>query len=173
MGAVEKWRAIQGFEGRYEVSDLGNVRSLDWRGEIGPSKLVRSYRGRPLTLSVGTGGYLMVRLNDRRMHSVHRLVLAAFVGPCPLGCEGAHFDGVKSNNRLDNLRWATPVENAADRDRHGSTLRGNDHPAAILSSPQVAEIRAARGIVSQRQVARKYGISQGHVSDIQAGRFWS
>lgn len=105
----ERWLPVPGWEGLYEVSDLGRVRSLDR-----PNGL----RGRVRVLSVGSHGYLDVGLCDggvRRTRLVHRLVLEAFVGPCPEGQEACHADSDRTNNRLSNLRWDTTKANAADR----------------------------------------------------------
>jgi hypothetical protein len=66
---------------------------------------------------------LMVAFQVDRRHFtayVHRLVLKAFVGPCPEGMEGCHWDGDACNNKLDNLRWATHAENVEDSIRHGT-----------------------------------------------------
>ena len=102
----ETWRAVPGYEGRYEVSDHGRVRSL-LRG------LMHPWHG---------FGYPMVRLYDGAYKNmrVHRLVLMAFVGPCPEGMEACHNDGDRANARLSNLRWDTHAANIEDRKGHGN-----------------------------------------------------
>lgn len=75
-----------------------------------------------------TRGYMHVKVplgeaGSSRMVSTHRLVLEAFVGPCPQGCVCAHRNGKKTDNRLSNLRWATPAENEADKIMHGTSSR--------------------------------------------------
>jgi hypothetical protein len=118
---VEQWRPVIGFEELYEVSDLGRVRSL-------PRKVKRRFvyatlNGKVLRPFPNNQGYLQVTLvgeGQRRKLLVHRMVLAAFTGPCPQGMEGCHEDGDHLNNRLDNLRWDTPKKNHADRVRHGT-----------------------------------------------------
>lgn len=132
---TENWRAVPEWNGFYEVSDQGKVRSLDRvvvartpRGDIG----TRAYRGRILTLAKGKRGYLHVALSapGRRQESnVHALVALAFLGPCPAGLQVCHDDGVKSNNRLGNLRYDTPANNAADKVRHGTHTFGPAHHA--------------------------------------------
>lgn len=114
--AVERWVPIPGHEG-YEVSDLGHLRSLDRVIHCRNGKRLRR-RGQPLR-RWQERGYWMVRLGSGRQWAVHRLVLTAFVGPCPDGMEGCHNDGDPSNARLSNLRWDTPRENAQDVIRHG------------------------------------------------------
>ena len=120
--AIENWKPVVGFEGAYEVSDRGRVFSLPrrtrhWRG----GTVARG--GKMLALAVGEAGYPLVSLGrDGRIsqHLVHRLVLEAFVGPCPKGMECCHEDGVRTNNRLSNLRWDTRKANHADAIRHGT-----------------------------------------------------
>lgn len=124
---MEKWRPVIGFEGLYEVSDEGRVRSLP--------RVVPHRSGGRLTLSgrvlVGsrraTRGYPMVNLwKDNTQHAryVHALVLEAFVGPRPASADACHADGSVDNNRLTNLRWGSRSENMADAIRHGTTTRG-------------------------------------------------
>lgn len=106
--SVEIWKAVMGFEGVYEVSDTGRVK----RVAPGPG----TYVGRILSPMTDRKGYLYVRL-DGRIQRIHRLVLAAFVGPSELLVR--HLDGNPQNNALENIRYGTPIENSADRIAHG------------------------------------------------------
>jgi hypothetical protein len=120
--SVENWRAVVGFEGLYEVSDLGHVRSLNRIVNSFPG-LTRVAQGRLMRLQPRRSGHLCVGLcrdGRRRLVNVHRLVLEAFVGPCPDGMECCHNDGDATNNRVENLRWDTRSENFLDRGRHGT-----------------------------------------------------
>jgi len=114
----EHWRPVVGHEGRYKVSDLGRVRSVDRIDSRGN----RAW-GRVLAPDVTASGHLRVALcvdGKARRHFVHRLVLAAFVGPRPDGMEACHNDGDPKNNVVGNLRWDTKSANARDRRRHGT-----------------------------------------------------
>lgn len=114
---AEKWRAVPGFEGRYEVSTLGRVRSLDRFDSIG-----RRVTGRIMKPTTDRDGYANVDLRNgygRRSAQVHRLVLEAFVGPCPAKMQCCHGNGNPADNRLVNLRWGTSKENMRDRSLHG------------------------------------------------------
>lgn len=107
-----------GYEGTYEVSNLGQVRSLSR-----PDSWGRPVRGRALSPDAGSGGHLRVKLTRNgvsRRFFIHRLVLAAFVGPRPEGMEACHNDGNPTNNIVSNLRWDTKSANAQDRRRHGT-----------------------------------------------------
>jgi hypothetical protein len=114
MNAAEQWRPILGWEGLYEVSNEGRVRSCEGR------------RQRPIVLvPLKTDkGYLRANLyapgGRKERRTIHRAVLEAFVGPCPEGQQGCHNDGDRTNNRLENLRWDTPAGNSRDKLLHGT-----------------------------------------------------
>ena len=120
----EMWKPVPGFEGAYEVSDHGRVRSKDrikkyvrrdqYSGR--DLEIVRHHKGRVLRPGPKKSGHLTVVLGRRMAGGagsvqVHALVLNAFVGPCPPNHEALHGDGSSANNRLDNLRWGTRSEN--------------------------------------------------------------
>lgn len=180
---LEEWRPVVGYEGFYEVSNLGRVRGVDrvlmvpnrW-GSIGP----RRWPGRLLKQTVDRGKHAYGRLQVKLCNGgerqptrlVHHLVMEAFVGPRPHGMEVAHNDGNPANNDLRNLRYATPAENTADKERHGTVLRGDAVATAKLKRDEVTEIRGMRGKATVYEVAAQFGISIAHVSRIQNGKRW-
>lgn len=117
MSEVE-WRPIPEWEGFYEVSNDGQVRSLarfNRRGIAVPSRMRRTSKAQ-------AGGYPTVSLcldGAKFQRTVHRLVMLAFVGECPTGLEVLHSDGDPENNRLSNLSYGTHAENNRDIVRHG------------------------------------------------------
>lgn len=114
----EQWRSIPGWEGQYDVSDRGRVRS--WKNYSTPAPRI-------LRAGVSGDGYLTVRLSrsgDAPTFHLHRLVLLAFVGPLPDEAVTRHLDGDPTNNRLDNLQYGTPGENIRDAVRHGTYRNG-------------------------------------------------
>lgn len=118
---IERWRAVVGYEGAYEVSNLGRVRSVARTD-------ARGHRQEGMLLKIGRHprGYEQIRLyraGQGESKKVHHLVLEAFVGPMPNGMEGCHRNGVRHDNRIGNLRWDTVRENANDRMRHHPTCR--------------------------------------------------
>lgn len=117
----ETWRPIKGHRDRYEVSSLGNVRSLDVT-IVQPAKCgstaTHTYRGKLLKPNRHGNGYLFVNLAGKQV-SVHRLVATAFI-PNPMGKEQVnHKDGNKANNTVDNLEWCTASENTRHAVQNG------------------------------------------------------
>lgn len=118
----EIWKPVVGYESSYEVSDLGNVRSLD-RIITTKSGVNKRRKGQPLKPIVLKIGYCAVNISG--MKYVHRLVLEAFVGECPDGMETCHKNGIRTDNRLENLYWGTSSENSHDIVRHGNHWLNN------------------------------------------------
>ena len=118
-----KWLPVPEFGGYYEVSNLGEVRSMTRKVSYG-RHFSAFYVGRTLKQFSNKKGYACVKLSVqgvRRTAYVHALVLQAFVGKRPITKERSeirHLDGDKTNNTLANLVYGTVVENAADRVKH-------------------------------------------------------
>ena len=111
---MEQWRDIPGFEGRYQVSDQGRVRSVDRHVRLvtrqGGEMFVLK-RGRQLQPGRCRSGHVSVAIGRGNSRMVHQLVLEAFVGPCPEKHEVLHLNHVPHDNRLENLRYGTRSEN--------------------------------------------------------------
>ncbi|WP_373234004.1 NUMOD4 motif-containing HNH endonuclease [Mycobacterium marinum] len=126
-GTPEQWCPVVGYEGVYEVSDHGRVRSID---RVVPSNRpgkTRLSKGQIMTgFALADTGHQIVWLSREGRRSgrlIHRLVLEAFVGPCPPGMESCHRNDISSDNRLTNLRWDTRSGNQLDAVRNG--IHGN------------------------------------------------
>jgi len=174
----EQWQPVVGYEGIYEVSDQGRFRSLDRVDASGARRKGRVIAGRD-----NGCGYLRVALcvNGKQVTAkLHRLVLEAFVGPCPKGMEACHFpDRDRANNRLENLRWDTRSQNQKDSIKHGTRYdpsletRGESHPFAKLKEKEVREIRGRRAAgESIKTLAREFGVHRNHVSKVARGFAW-
>lgn len=161
---IEIWKAIPGYDGHYEASNLGRVRSLD-RVSAG-----RRYKGRVLRSNpAATGGYLMVTLyldGASEPLYVHAAVLLAFVGERPAGAQACHYDGNAKNNLVTNLRWDTRSANMKDAVRHGTIPSGEDCRFAKLTNREVEDIRRLYDHynVTQRSLARQFNVTQATVS---------
>lgn len=118
----EKWLPVVGYEGRYEVSNYGRVRSLCWRGGSSLQQRDKS-RSRPMRPQKSTTGYRYVTLHkdgSRRNKLIHQLVARAFIGLPSEDQEVRHLDGTRTNNRVENLMWGTRSENIYDAVAHGT-----------------------------------------------------
>lgn len=171
---TEVWRPVVGFEGFYAVSDQGRLKSVQ-RTRIGKSGKVVPIHEKFIGSESKQSGYVLARLHRGgvvyRTASVQSLVLESFVGPRPAGCDICHSDGTRSNNRLSNLRYDSPTENARDRDLHGRTVRGEKHYCARLNEQVVRDIRSETTL-SARGWARKLGVTDTSVLKAKHGRTW-
>lgn len=174
----EEWRPVLGYEGRYEVSNLGRVRS--WLVAGRPLKKAPEKRAStPAVLNYGNVkkfGYVFVNLrkdSHYKSKSIAELVLEAFICPRPHGLFAAHWDGCGSNNRLDNLRWATRSENERDKRRHGKAPIGVNHHNAKLTEQSVRAIRCSyRNMEKVAALARHYSVSTAAIYDVIRRRTW-
>lgn len=162
----EAWRDIPGYEGYYQASTLGKIRSLDrivmqknrWGTE---TKTIR--KGRILGAIKTNGGYLRVTLTvgeNRELIRIHSLIMLTFVGIRPV-CELVrHLDGNPKNNNLENLAYGTPRANVIDVYRYGR-LNG------VLTLNQVLEIRdLLKSGVSYSDIAWLYGVCKSNIGMI-------
>lgn len=165
---AEEWRPVVGYEGLYSVSNLGRVR----RDRAGGRYRAGAIRAIVLNIH-GYPQAVLYRENVNKTFTVHGLVAAAFIGPRPDGYEVNHLNGVKTDNRAENLEYATHAQNM----RHtietlGKRYDGDHCPNAKLTASQVIAIRAAyrEGNRTQRDLAREFDVTQGNISRIVTRR---
>lgn len=173
----ERWLAVPGFEGRYEVSDMGRVRSLD-RVLCNRVGVWRRLPGRVLKPAMRSG-HSAVRLYkdaDPWFVAVHQLVLMTFVGPCPPGKEGCHGPDGALDNRLSNLRWDTHSANMLDRNKDGTCHNRNRTHCSLghrLAPPNITgwylkqDLRKCLACHRAR-ANRYYAESNGRVFDFES-----
>ena len=136
---AERWKPVTGYEGIYEVSNHGRVRSVDRTVTRSDGRVCRR-KGKILRTTPNQDGYPRANLSTQgksQVRHVHALVAEAFIGPRPDGVDVCHGDGDPANNRLDNLRYGTRSENMLDAVRHGT-----DHNAAKTHCPRGHELSA-------------------------------
>lgn len=169
---TERWLPVVGFEGKYEVSDLGRVRSLDRiEHAIKAGKpYTRSLRGKILKIIPKDNGYQQVNLGRDNPQQVHTLILTTFVGPKPAGEECRHLNGIKAENVLTNLKWGTPLENSNDAVLHGVKPRGEKIGNSKLKEPDVCSVRSSEE--PTRVLAAVLGVAKSTVIRARNKRTW-
>ena len=168
----EVWKPIPEFGWVYEVSNKGRVRSMACGGKTG-SNLPRTF---PRVMSPGPDkdGYLKLSLysgpGKRVTRRVARLVLEAFVGPCPAGCEASHIDGINTNDALPNLGWETTTKNNRRRE-HGTMPLGESHYNSKLTQAQVKRIRHLARMLAG-ELGDEMGVGKETVMAVIEGKTW-
>lgn len=176
----EIWRPVVGYEGNYEVSSLGRIRSVE-RVVYRRSKLGKSCplfaKSKLRLFGQNWAGYQMVNLSvsgSVRNIAVHRLVAKAFCENPHGNPQVDHKDGNNKNNRSDNLEWVTGLENMRRSFRRGHYIpRGEQSPHAVLSERDVRLIRALNGVLTKKQIGDTYGVTESNIYAIISRRSWA
>jgi hypothetical protein len=174
---TEIWKAIPEYEGLYEASSDGRIRSVDRVVKTFSARGNRAAnlhrKGKVLALNVGPHGYLLACLSKdgaAKTRRVNVLVCAAFHGPRPTDdLQACHNNGNKNDNRAANLRWDTAKANQADRVQHGTALAGEDIGSSRLTKADVEAIRASRTFSDLRGVS----VSKTHYYRVKRGLSWA
>lgn len=160
---IEIWKDIPEYEGLYQVSNLGRVKSLWFEREkiLKPKETTRRY----LRIALFKEG-------EEKSFPVHRLVMLAFVGPSNLQVN--HKNGIKSDNKLENIEYCTRSENMIHAYAAGLKIpiKGEKHYASKLTRSCAERIKYGHQGVSQKEIAEIYGISLCTVSRIRSGKKW-
>lgn len=165
----EIWRVIPDFP-HYAVSTLGNVK------RVVDGKTSKAVVGKIMRTG-NTNGYRTIGLRKEGKtitQYVHTLVLTTFEQsrPSPKH-QAAHNNGDASDNRLENLRWALPVENTSDKYKHGTILYGENHQNAKLTVDVVRKIRELRKCgMFYRDIGRLFGLTAGYCCLVVQGKRW-
>ena len=158
----EIWKPVVGYEGHYQVSNFGRVKSIKFGKEIILKQNIRR-------------GYYYVCLSKNgiaKNYFVHRLVAQAFL-PNPDNLPQVnHKDEDKTNNNVTNLEWCTKEENQNHAVRTNLMQHGEDRPSAKLKESDVLEIYKLKGIMKASDIANKYGVSKNTINCILRGSKW-
>lgn len=178
----EIWKVIPEFND-YEVSNLGNIRSLDRVKKINSSNQFNQFqfeiklKGINLKKQIDKDGYYYVKLRkNSQQHKffIHQLVMITFVGKPDTDQQVRHLDGNNINNNLNNLKYGTAKENANDRELHGHTLRGSqtfqskiDEELAVIIKKNIKS-----KCLKRKEFCEKYNVSVNIYKDIQRNKTW-
>lgn len=165
---MEMWASVKGCEDYYEVSTFGRVKRVK---AVSPT-----WSGRILTPVIDGCGYERVKLSinsKMQTRKVHRLVLAAFVGES--GLEVNHKNGVRNDNRLENLEYLTHAENIAYSSKvlKNFNNKGTANPRATINSDIAREMRSLAPFMRRADIASRFGVKKSLVDDVVLGRCWA
>lgn len=175
MSTEIEWKDIPGYEGLYQVSDGGEVKSLQ--------RVVIRKNGRrmPVTESmvsqiIDSSGYRSIclhRSGKRSTARIHKLVAIVFIGDCQAKAEVNHKNGIKTDNRLSNLEYCTRSENVQHAYDTHLTPKGEEHYCAKLNWDKVRQIRSMRTTgLSYSELARLFNVSPGSILCIVKIKTW-
>lgn len=170
----EIWKDIPGYEGSYQVNNFGIIKSLSRLTDHGKyGKFIM--KGRILKPKKHNG-YMIVslRLNNKTVTaSIHKLVALAFIeNPENKPCVN-HINGIKDDNRMENLEWCTYKENMSHAVKTGlNNMKGTNHHKAKLNDNDIRTIRKSRNKISQSKLGEMFNVSQQHINKIMTGKRW-
>jgi hypothetical protein len=161
------WKDVIGYEGLYQVSNLGNVKSLG-------NKFSR--KERLLKLSFQSKGYLTVVLQKdakRKMVLVHRIVAEHFIHNVESKPQINHIDGNKTNNAIENLEWVSHRENLNHAIKNNLTLKGEENRNSKLKDVDVIKIHSLlqKGTTT-KELSETYNVSYSTIDSIRTNRYW-
>lgn len=172
----EAWRPVVGYEGLYEVSNLGRIKTcpklipnlLTGGDSLRRPKIMKTARDK-------SGHHHLSFTKDGVKKNVflHHAVARAFLGPCPDGKLTLHQKDDRDNNRAASLYYGSSLHNGRDMVINGGSSRCEDHHAATLTEEGVRQILNLRGKITQAEIARRFGTTVSAVSHIHHGWSWT
>jgi len=171
---MEVWKDIKGYEGFYQVSNLGQVKRLKTKvkGKLNSIRTLPERINKPRMQN----GYLSVALQNMNRINIklHRLVALHFIPNPENKPEINHIDGNKKNNRVDNLEWCTRKENMIHASKNGlvSKIKGEQSKNSKLTRKQVIDIKYNTEFLNNKQIALIYGVTHDCIWKIKAGINW-
>jgi hypothetical protein len=170
----EIWKDVNGYEGYYQVSNIGNVRSLDRPSTSPVNKIELGTQLKP-SIKRGYSCVVLQKDGERKHTSIHRIVAQAFICNRENKPQVNHINGVKSDNRAKNLEWATSSENIQHAYKTGLSISrtGQRHHFSKLKKEDIPLIRSLFGSLSSKVIGARFGVSRGCIDSIKYGITWN
>jgi hypothetical protein len=177
MERIEEWRDIKGYEGHYQVSNIGRIKSI--------ARIVESRKGvflnkkeRILIPFKNQDGYLKYKLSKNgveKSFASHRLVAAEFIDNPFYKPQVNHINGIKDDNWVGNLEWVTSSENVVHSLKNNLKIpqKGSEHGMSKLTEIQVLEIRRIGRTKTLKEIAKIYNVDSTLISLILLNKIWN
>jgi hypothetical protein len=175
----EIWKDIKGYEGIYQISNKGRVRSLD--RTINTKNGTRNKLGVIRSSYVNDTGYTVVALTvnkKRKVYSIHRLIGIHFIPNPENKITINHKNGIKTDNRIENLEWNTYKENNLHAFANGlmpkpKPKKGEKSPVSKLKDMDIPVIRRLKETMTHEKIAKMYRVNKSTIKAVISRRNWS
>ncbi len=170
----ETWKDIKGYEGFYQISNLGRVKSLKRKAKCRNG--FRTVQERILKSCKDSSGYFGVPLikDKHRFYRIGKLIVQHFISnPQNKPCVN-HVDGNKQNDKIDNLEWCTYAENNKHAYKTGlKSNKGEKQSHHLLTEKEIRQIRSLKNRLSQKEIAMQYNVDASTISNIMTRKNWT
>jgi hypothetical protein len=169
---MEVWKDIKGYEGLYQISNLGNVRSYDrWFKNHSKMQFLKGREIKTNLMGIGYLGFSLFKDSTQKKVKVHRLVAEHFVDNPDNKPNVNHKNGIKTDNRAENLEWCTQKENIQHAFDSGLNHKGEKHGNALINEEQAKFIKYSNHTI--KELCGMFNLSRSAISFIRSGKRWS